>query len=177
MNRFTRMLLVTLVSFATLASGAHAATTTGTSNVTLAAQAVSLIDVLDPTLTLSPTTTDYNNNYVEATGASGLRVRVQTNSTTGMAVYLKCADASPQITLADLLVRTQTASPTGSATMAAYTAISAANQMLWSCSTAQHAWITVTTDVRVQNLMNYNDAAAAGATNYTNTITYTVLSQ
>jgi hypothetical protein len=44
-------------------------------------------------------------------------------------------------------------------------------------STAQHAWLTVTTDVRVQNLMNYNDAATAGTTNYTNTITYTVVSQ
>jgi hypothetical protein len=176
MNRITRTLLVTAVA-AALASNAHAANTTGTSNVTLAAQAVSLIDVLDPTLTLSPTVTDYDNGYVEATGASGLRVRVQSNSTTGMAVLLKCADAAPQIALTDLLVRTQTASPTGSTTMSAYTAITNANQTLWSMSTAQHAWLTVTTDVRVQNLMNYNDAATAGTTNYTNTITYTVVSQ
>jgi hypothetical protein len=177
MNRFTRMMLATLVA-ATLASSAHAApNTTGTSNVTLAAQAVSLIDVLDPTLTLSPTTTDYDNGYVEAIGASGLRVRVQTNCTTGMAVLLKCADPTPQITLADLLVRTQTASPTGSTTMSTYGAITGANQMLWSMSTAQHAWLTVTTDVRVQNLMNYNDAITAGPTNYTNTLTYTVVSQ
>jgi len=31
--------------------------------------------------------------------------------------------------------------------------------------------------VRVQNLINYNDAAAAGTTDYTNTLTYTVVAQ
>jgi hypothetical protein len=35
----------------------------------------------------------------------------------------------------------------------------------------------VATDVRVQNLIHHNDAAAAGTTNYTNTLTYTVVSQ
>ncbi|MBI3540503.1 MAG: hypothetical protein HY076_09545, partial [Candidatus Eisenbacteria bacterium] len=161
------MLALALVA----ASGARAATT-GTANVTLAATANAMVDVLDPTITLSPTATDYTNDYVEAAGASGLRVRVKTNSSTGLALLVRCADAVPQITLADLLVRTQTASPTGSTTMGSYAAITSSNQTLWSMTTAQQTWLTVTTDVRVQNLINYNDAITAGPTNYTNTLTY-----
>src|SRR5262245_17810882 len=175
MKRFTRMMLITLVA-GTMASSAWAATT-GTSNVTLAASANVMVDVLDPTLTLTPIGTDYDNDFVEATGVGGLRVRVKTNSSTGMALMIRCADLAPQIQLADLLVRTQTASATGSTTMAAYAPITAVNQTLWSLSTAQHAWLTVTTDVRVQNLINYNDAISAGTTNYTNTLTYTVVAQ
>ena len=34
-----------------------------------------------------------------------------------------------------------------------------------------------TTDVRINNLINYNDAISVGTTNYTNTLTYTVVSQ
>lgn len=176
MHRSGRLTLMLLVAGLALAPSAHAATT-GTSAVTLAAQANAMVDVLDPTLTLSPTATDYTNDYVEAIGASGLRVRVKTNSSTGMALMVRCADAAPQIALADLLVRTQTVSPTGSTTMASYAAITSSNQTLWSMTTAQHAWFTVTTDVRVQNLINYNDAITAGATNYTNTLTYTVVAQ
>ncbi len=56
-------------------------------------------------------------------------------ATTGMALMVRCADAVPQITLADLLFRTQTAAGTGGSTIAGYT------------------------------------------TNYTNTLTYTVVAQ
>jgi len=176
MNRFGRLSFTLLVAGLALAPAAHAATT-GTSAVTLAAQANAMVDVLDPTLTLSPLAADYANDYVEATGASGLRVRLKTNSSTGIALMVRCADAVPQIALADLLVRTQTVSPTGSTTIGSYTAITSSNQTLWSMTTAQHPWLTVTTDIRVQNLINYNDAISAGATNYTNTLTYTVVAQ
>jgi hypothetical protein len=35
----------------------------------------------------------------------------------------------------------------------------------------------VTTDVRIQSLINYDDGAGPGVTNYTNTLTYTVVTQ
>jgi hypothetical protein len=94
-----------------------------------------------------------------------------------MVLKVKCADATPQIALADLLVKTATAAGTGGATLAAYTAITAADQNLWSTTVAQHPWQTVTTDVRIQNLIGYDDAGTAGTTNYTNTLTYTVVTQ
>jgi hypothetical protein len=170
------LLCLALLSVAVLAPAAHAATT-GTATVTLAASANVMVDILDPAITLTPTATDYNNDFVAAAGASGLRVRVKSNSSTGMVLMVKCADAVPQIALADLLVRTQTAAGTGGTTLAAYTAITAGDQDLWTTTVAQHAWQTVTTDVRVQNLMAYDDAITAGTTNYTNTLTYTVITQ
>lgn len=171
-----KVILCTLLMGALLAPLANAATT-GTSNVTLAASAVALIQITDAAITLSPTATDYDNDYTEATGAAGIDVTVRTNSTGGLALMVRCADAAPQIALADLLVRTPTAPGAGGSSIAAYTAITAVNQNLWTTGAAQHPWKAVTTDVRVQNLINYNDAVAAGATNYTNTLTYTVVAQ
>ena len=139
--------------------------------------AAGMITITDATLTLSPTGTDYANGFVEAAGASGLRVQVKSNSSTGMILKVKCADASPQIALADLLVRTQTAAGTGGSTLSSYAAITASDQNLWSTTVAQGSFLTVTTDVKVQNVNNYDDAAGGGATNYTNTLTYTVVTQ
>jgi hypothetical protein len=173
MKRFT--LLATLCLIA--AASTSFAATTGTSTVTLAASAQAMVDILDPALTLTPTPADYNNDFVDAAGVSGLRVRVKTNSSTGLSLLVRCADATPQIALADLLVRTQTAAGGAGTTMASYTAVTAANQQLWSTTVSQHAWQTVTTDVRIQNLINYDDAITAGTTNYTNTLTYTVIAQ
>ncbi|HVP14341.1 MAG TPA: hypothetical protein VMS88_02285 [Terriglobales bacterium] len=153
------------------------AATIGTSNVTLQALATAQVSVTDPTINLTPTSTDYDNGYVEATGTSGLRVRVQTNCTTGMQLLVACKDAAPQIALADLLVRTQTAPQGGGTSISTYTPITAANQTLWTSTTPVRPWLTVTTDVRVQNLINYNDAVTAGTTSYTNTLTYTVVTQ
>lgn len=151
------------------------AATSGTATVTLAANANTMVDILDPSVTLSPSATDYDNDYVEAAGASGLRVRVKSNSSTGMSLLVRCADASPQIALADLRVRTQTAAGSGGSALASYTTITASNQALWSTGVAQHAWQTVTTDVRVDNIGTYDDASGGGNTNYTNTLTYTVI--
>ena len=153
------------------------AATTGTSAVTLAASANAVLEILDATRTLTPNAADYTNDYVEITGASGLRVRLKTNSTTGCVLYVKCADASPQIALADFLVKTQTAAGAGGATMSSYTLITAANQALWSTGAAQGPWQTVTTDIRVQTLFTYPDAIGAGTTNYTDNLTYTVVAQ
>jgi hypothetical protein len=176
MKRITLFAAVLAVAGPTLAPAAFAATT-GTATVTLAASAQAMVQVLDPAITLTPTPADYDNDFVEAAGASGLRVRVRSNSSTGLALFVRCADALPQIALADLLVRTQTAAGTGGTTMSAYAPISAVNQQLWSTTVAEHAWVTVTTDVQVQNLINYDDAISAGTTNYTNTLTYTVVAQ
>ena len=171
-----KVILGTLLMGALLAPLAHAATS-GTSNVTLAASAVALIQIDDAAITLTPNATDYGNDYVEATGAAGIDVEVKTNSTGGLALQVRCADASPQIALPDLLVRTATAPGTGGNSIATYTAITAANQNLWTTGAVQHTFLVVSTDVRVQNLINYNDAATAGTTNYTNTLTYTVVAQ
>ena len=171
-----KVILGTLLMGALLAPFAQAATT-GTSNVTVSASAVALIQITDAAITLAPISTDYDNDYVEATGAAGIDVTVKTNATGGMALMVRCADASPQIALSDLLIRTPTAAGAGGTTIASYTAITAANQNLWTTGAVQHTWRTVTTDVRVQNLINYDDASGGGTTNYTNTLTYTVVSQ
>ncbi|TMQ73298.1 MAG: hypothetical protein E6K80_00545 [Candidatus Eisenbacteria bacterium] len=176
MKRFLGFLLAALVA-AALAAPASDAATTGNSTVTLAATASTMVQIVDAAMVLSPTATDYDNDYVEASGASGLRVRVKSNSSTGMVLKVRCPDATPQITLADLLVKTQTAAGTGGTSLTAYSAITGADQNLWSTGVAQNALLTVTTDLRVQNLFTYNDANGGGSTNYTNTLTYTVVVQ
>ena len=153
------------------------AASTGTSAITLAASASVVLDILDASMTLAPNATDYTNDYVEVTGVSGLRVRLKTNSTTGCVLSVRCPDASPQIALADLRVKTQTAAGAGGSTLSSYTAITAANQALWSTGTAQITFLTVTTDIRVQNLFAYPDPIGAGTTNYTDNLTYTVVAQ
>jgi hypothetical protein len=175
MKRFLGILLV-LGVLALVAPLAQAATSDN-ATVTLAANANAVVQVLDPAITLVPTGTDYNNGYVEVTGASGLRVQLKSNSSTGVILKIRCPDATPQIALADLLVRTQTAAGTGGTTMSSYTAITGTDQNLWSTGTSQGPWATVTTDIRVQNLFNYNDVPGGGTTNYTNTLTYTVVVQ
>jgi hypothetical protein len=168
--------LVLLAGLLAVAPACPAATS-GTATVTLAATASATIEVLDAAITLSPTGTDYGNNYVEVTGASGLRVRVETNSTTGMQLLVRCDDASPEIALDDLLIRTQTA-PGGSGTsIATYTAILASDQALWTTTNPEHTWQTVTTDIRIQHLIDYDDAVSPGTTDYTNTLTYSVVVQ
>ena len=166
-----------LLTCGLFASTASLAASTGTSAVTLAASASVVLDILDATMTLTPNATDYTNDFVEVTGASGLRVRLKTNSTTGCVLSVRCTDASPQIALADLLVKTQTAAGAGGSTQSSYTAITAANQALWSTGASQITFLTVTTDVRVQNLFAYPDPIGAGTTSYTNNLTYTVVAQ
>jgi hypothetical protein len=166
---------VAVALLALCASGAFAASS-GTSNVILAASANSQIQIVDASVTLSPTSADYDNGFVQITGASGLRVDVKTNSSTGVVLKVKCADAVPQIALSDLLVRTQTAPGPGGSSMAAFTAIGAADQNLWSSLGSIHNWLEVDTDIKIQNISSYDDPSGGGPTNYTNTLTYTVVS-
>jgi hypothetical protein len=160
-----------------LAASACQAATSGTSAVTLGASANAVLQILDPTLNLVPTAFDYTNDFVEVTGAAGLRVRLKSNSSGGCVLYVKCTDASPQIALADFLVKTQTAAGAGGSSQSSYLAITASDQALWSTGVAQIAFLEVDTDIRIQNLFAYPDAMAAGTTNYTDVLTYTVVAQ
>jgi len=169
--------LAAILTCGLLTSSVCLAASTGSSAVTLAASANAVLQVLDATMTLTPNAADYANDFVEVTGASGLRVRVKSNSSTGCVLYVKCTDASPQIALADLLVKTQTAPGAGGASMSSYTAITASDQALWSTGAAQVAFLQVATDIRIQNLFAYPDAIGPGTTNYTDNLTYTVVAQ
>jgi hypothetical protein len=153
------------------------AANTGTSAVTLAASANAVLQVLDATMTLTPNATDYSNDFVEVTGGSGLRVRLKSNSTTGCVLYVKCVDASPQIALADFMVKTGTAAGAGGSTMSSYTAVTASDQALWSTGAAQISFLDINTDIRIINLFSYPDAIGPGTTSYTDNLTYTVVAQ
>jgi len=166
-----------LLACSLLTASTSFAANTGTSAVTLAASANAVLQVLDATMTLTPNATDYTNDFVEVTGASGLRVRVKSNSSTGCVLYVKCTDASPQIALADLLVKTQTAAGAGGSTLSSYTAITSSDQALWSTGAAQIAFLQVDTDIRILNLFAYPDAIGPGTTSYTDNLTYTVVAQ
>ena len=63
----------------------------------------------------------------------------------------------------------------GGSSMSTYTAITASNQTLWTTGVAQGPFQTITTDVKVQNINAYTDASGGGATNDTNTLTYSVI--
>lgn len=174
-----RLSLISAVLFTLAVATAPTAqaATSGTATVTLAASANVMIQILDAAVTLTPAPADYVADFVDATGAAGLDVRVKTNSSGGMMLKVKCADASPQIALADLLIKTPTA-PGGTGTsMSAFTSVSSSDQDLWTTTTTQNPWQTVTTDIRIQNLSGYPDAAGGGTTSYTNTLTYTVVAQ
>lgn len=171
------LVLALLLTCSPMLATVSLAASSGTSAVTLAASANAVLQVLDATMTLTPNAADYTNDFVAVTGASGLRVRVKSNSSTGCVLYVKCADASPQIALADLLVKTQTAAGAGGSTLSSYTAVTASDQALWSTGAAQISFLEVDTDIRVQNLFAYPDAISAGTTSYTDNLTYTVVAQ
>ena len=169
--------LATILAGGLLTTSVSFAANSGTSAVTLAASANAVLQVLDATMTLTPNATDYTNDFVEVTGGSGLRVRLKSNSSTGCVLYVKCADASPQIALADFLFMTQTAPGAGGSSLSSYTAITASDQALWSTGAAQIAFLQVDTDLRIQNLFTYPDAIGPGTTNYTDNLTYTLVVQ
>ena len=149
---------------------------TGVSGVTAAA-AADRINIIDAAMTLTPTAADYTNDYVEITGATGLRVEVGTSSNTGCVLFVKCADAAPRIALADFLVRTLTAPGSGGTSMTSYTALTASDQALWSSGVKVTGFDQVNIDIRIKNLFGYSDAIGAGTTAYTNTLTFTVIAQ
>ena len=149
---------------------------TGITGVTAAA-AVDRLNIIDTAITLTPTAADYANDYIEVTGATGLRVELGTNSNTGCVLFVKCADAAPAIALADILVKTQTAPGTGGTSLTTYTAISASDLALWSTGVKEPGWAQINIDVRIKNLFGYSDGIGGGTTNRTNTLTFTVVAQ
>lgn len=169
--------IMALLPCGLLSSSLCLSPTAGIGLVEPASAASAFVNVIDNAVTLTPSATDYNNDYVEITGASGLRLDVKSNSATGFVLYVKCTDAAPQIRLADFLVRTRTAPGTGGSTMAAYTALTAVEQALWSTGVPQGPFQQVNVDIRIRNLSGYVDAAGGGATGYTNTLTFTVIVQ
>ncbi len=150
--------------------------TSGNSDAVLHAVATAEISIVDASITLNPSQTDYDAGYVSAEGAPGIDVGIRTNSSTGAILRVLCADATPEIALADLLFKTQTAPGGVGTSISTYTAITASDQNLWTTTAATGAsWTTIQTDIRVQNLFNYPDTG--GGTDYTNTLTYSVVVQ
>lgn len=142
-----------------------------------AAAAADRINIIDAAMTLTPTAADYANDYVEITGATGLRVAVGTSSNTGCVLFVKCADAAPRIALADFLVRTLTAPGTGGTSMTSYTAVTASDQALWSSGVKVPGFNQINLDIRIKNLFGYSDAISGGTTAYTDNLTFTVIAQ
>lgn len=155
------------------------AATSGTADVNLEAAATATITIVDASITLSPGQADYEANYIVAEGAAGIAVQVQTNSSTGMVLSVKCSDATPEISLADLLFKTQTAAGGSGTTQAVYTAITAVDQTLWTTTDVQETPFTVDTDIRINNLWTYPDPGddAGAKTTYTDQLTYTIAIQ
>ena len=137
------------------------------------AQTANLV-IVDNSVLLAPTAIDYENDYVEAAGTAGLRLNARSSSPTGMAIYVRCGDAGPQIRLADFLVRTRTPPGTRGTSMASYTPVAATNQLLWSTGVQQNANRRVEVDLRIRNLFGYGDGIGAGTTQYSNTLTFTL---
>jgi hypothetical protein len=134
------------------------------------------LQVETPALTLTPTPSDYARDYVEATGTTGISVRIKTNDPVGMSVLVRCSDPAPQIALNDFLVRTLTGPGPGGSALSTYTPIQSTNLFLWSTGTELAPFFIVSTDIRIRNLMNYNDGAGAAVTGYSNTLVFTVVS-
>ena len=173
-----RLLAILLVGLVFVSWGDSAwGATSGVSDVNLAASATATITITDASITLSPNQANYEAGYVVAEGAAGIAVQVQTNSTTGMVLSVRCADGSPQIALTDLRFKTQTSPGGGGTSQSVYADITAVDQTLWTTDTVQETALTVDTDIRVENLWAYSDAAGGGVTTYTDQLTFTVAVQ
>ena len=134
------------------------------------------LQVMSGALTLTPTPNDYLQDYVEATGASGILLRIKTNDPVGMSILVRCSDPAPQIALSDFLVRTTTPPGPGGSSLASFTPIQATSLFLWSTGDELAPFFNVVTDVRIRNLMRYGDSPGGGTTGYTNTLVFTVVS-
>lgn len=142
----------------------------GNSTVTLSASNFASVRINTASLTLTATQTDFDNDFVERTGASGISVDTRTNGSLGCTLAIRGeAAGAGKINPADLSVKSAT---TGSL-MAAYTAMTTVNQNMWSNASAKPNFATapspILVDVRVTNLGSY----AAGS--YTNVLTFTVI--
>jgi len=135
------------------------------------------IRVDTPAVTLVPTPADYNQDYVDAVGSSGIQLKVRAQGLLGCHVFVRCSDPAPQIRLNDLLVRTPSAPGIGGTTISAFTPVTAVDQPLWSSTVSAPGFSTqLICELRVRNLMTYDDAPGAITTSYQNTLTFTVIS-
>lgn len=139
------------------------------------AEAAAFINVLVPTLNLVPTPTDYENDYVEAVGPAGIILKVKSTSSAGMVLLVRSADASPQIALDDLLVRTLTPPGVGGVSLTSYTPLTPSNLTLWSTGVAQGPFMNVQMDVRIRSLSKYDDGVGGATTPFQNSLIFTVM--
>jgi hypothetical protein len=130
------------------------------------------ITIVDAQIYFTPTAGDYAVGYMNGEGKDGIRVNVTTDNPTGTILYIKCDDASPEIALADLLIKTAS----NGAIITSYAAITDSDQALWSRPVPLTDF-PVKTDVQIESIWNYSDAAGGGTTDYTNTITFTIVEQ
>ena len=134
------------------------------------------LQVDTPAVTLNPGASDYARDYAELTGISGIRLKVKTTVLTGMSVLFRCSDPAPRIALSDLMVRTPTPPGLAGASLSSFTPVAATNQFLWSSGLSIAPFFYVYADVRIRNLIGYDDAPGGSTTSYTNTLTFTVVS-
>ena len=138
--------------------------------------AASILHVDTPQVTLTPSAQDYANDYVEATGVAGIRIRVKTNNATGLILKVRSSGAGNTIRLGDVLVRTLTPPGSGGVAVNRWTAVALTDLNLWSVATGSNQFITIGADTRVTNLGTYGDQVSAGFTYYSHSLVFTVIS-
>ena len=138
--------------------------------------AASIIHVDTPQVTLTPSAQDYANDYVDATGAAGIRIRVKTNNATGLILKVRSSGAGNTIRLGDVLVRTLTPPGNGGVAINNWTPVTLTDLNLWSITTGSNQFINVGADTRVRNLGAYGDNVSAGFTSYSHALVFTVIS-
>ena len=138
--------------------------------------AEAFVHINTPSLTLIPSALDYTNDFVDATGSSGIDVKVKTNSPTGLILKVRSSGAGNTIQLGDLLVRTLTPAGAGGVALASWTPLALTDLNLWSIGGPQGPFVSVAADVRIRNLGGYDDNPNATYTYYSHTLVFTVVS-
>ena len=173
--RSTICLLIALAPLAAV-NWAQAATS-GQVDVVLNTTAQAEIRIIDTSLLLTPSQADLGAGYITAEGPAGITVQLRSNSSTGAALKLRCADAAPQIALDDFLVRTQTPARGSGISQSTYEPVPASDQILWSCDGSLPGWTTVQTDVKIQGLRRYMETTREGDRFLSNTLVFTIVVQ
>ena len=136
----------------------------------------SIIHVDTPQVTLTPSAQDYANDYVDATGAAGIRIRVKTSNATGLILKVRSSGPGNTIRLGDVLVRTLTPPGRGGVAINNWTPVALTDLNLWSITNGSNQFINIGADARVTNLGWYGDNLSAGFTSYSHALVFTVVS-